>query len=67
MKDKFWIDIKDRKPEYPNVYYICREPHSMLFEYDVCWWDRDKGFPFADIVAWAQIPEYEHKHGDRYK
>lgn len=67
MNNNFWIDIKDRKPEYPGMYFVCEECHPMLFHYGVCWYDRDKGFGALPIVAWANIPEYEHKPEDRYE
>ena len=66
MKDKFWVDIKDRKPKYPGAYFICREGMPMLFEYDTAWYDSKEGFTYTDVVAWAEIPKYEHKPEDRY-
>ena len=67
MKDNFWIDIKDREPEYPGLYVVCWEPHLMLFEYGIFWFDRDSGFSApGTVVAWAELPEYEHKPEDRY-
>ena len=69
MKDKFWIDIKDKEPEYSGDYYICREPQPMIFDYEVDWYYADiknKGFTYTDVVAWAEIPKYEHKPEDRY-